>query len=300
MKKYLTLLIALLLFLEINAQNISKKADSLRKIGKIYLAIKEYGKVYKKNLKNRNNTYNLACAYAITKQLDSAFFYLNTALKNDSSVRPLTDPDFYFLINDSRWTKIEKFLIKNTEAKYGKYRDIELSKKLWQMKIKDQAFYYHISVASKLLDRKSPINNALWELKAKINNQNLRDLDSIINKYGYPQKTVVGGIASQTPFFVIQHADIDVQKRYLPMMKKAAKEKEMSRAAFAYLTDRINLQDGKKQIYGTQITQKEDGTYLVQDLKEPEKVNKRRKAVGLPPIEGYLKRWNIKWTIKQK
>jgi hypothetical protein len=59
------------------------------------------------------------------------------------------------------------------------------------------------------------------------------------------------------------------------------------------MKDRILMFDGKPQIYGTQI--KNGKLYK---LESPETVNERRKAMGMEPIEQYLKRYNIDFEIE--
>ena len=276
------------------------KADSLRDEGKMDLAIEEHAKVFKEEPDNRNNTYNYSCAYALTRQRDSAFHYLSIAIQNDTSVQFLNDPDFYFLLEDDRWSELENMMVERVEAKFGKYENMALAKELWKMKVKDQAFYYHLNIAEKAAGRKSPIIGALWELKHQLNKENVRRIEEIIAEHGWPKKSVVKGSAASTVFLIIQHADIEVQKKYLPMMKEAANSGEASWSSLALLIDRVNLREGGKQIYGSQIYRNDDGSFYVKDLEEPEYVNQRRKGVGLGPIEDYVKRWGVEWTVEQK
>jgi hypothetical protein len=50
---------------------------------------------------------------------------------------------------------------------------------------------------------------------------NLESVEEIINKYGYPSKSIVGEAANKTIFYVIQHSKkID---KYLPLIRKATK-----------------------------------------------------------------------------
>lgn len=276
------------------------KADSLAVAGNLTLAIEEYAKRYRQEPDNYRNTYNYACALALKQQKDSAFYYLNIATETDTSVRALNDPDFYFLIEDERWEELQDKLLRRVEAKFGKYENPELSKELWTMKIKDQAFYYHLDVAEKTLGWDSPVTSALWELKRKINRENLQRITEIIDQQGWPKKSVVKGNAASTVFLIIQHADLATQKKYLPLMKEAANNGEAEWSALALLIDRVNLREGKKQIYGSQISMNEDGTYTVEDLEDPQYVNQRRAEVGLGPIEDYVAHWGIEWNIEQK
>ena len=297
----LTLTIGILIIGNAFGQQFEKsKADRLREEGNLKLAIEEYAKIYEKDSTNRNNTYNYACALALDRQIDTAFHYLNVATAKDTSVQTLNDPDFYFLVEDERWRELQNKLIERVEIKFGKYEDVDLSKELWTMKVKDQAFYYHLDVADKTVGRESPIISALWELKKKINDQNLDRIIEIIDTQGWPKKSVVKGSAASTVFLIIQHSDIETQKKYLPLMKEAADNGEANWSSLALLIDRDNLREGKEQIYGSQIYRNEDGSFYVKDLQEPESVNQRRKEVGLGPIEDYVGRWGIEWTIEQK
>lgn len=297
----LTLVFGLLILGNLFGQQFeTSKADSLREEGHLKAAIEEYAKVYEQDSTNRNNTYNYACALALDRQIDTAFYYLNIATAKDTSVQALNDSDFYFLIEDERWGQLQNKLLERVEVKFGKYENLELSKELWTMKVKDQAFYYHLDIANKTVGRESPIIAALWELKKKINSQNLERITEIIDSQGWPKKSVVKGSAASTVFLIIQHSDIETQKKYLPLMKEAANNEEASWSSLALLIDRINLREEKQQIYGSQIYRNEDGSFYVKDLQEPEYVNERRKEVGLGPIEDYVKRWGIEWTIEQK
>ncbi len=279
---------------------IETTADSLRRVGKLDLAIAEYAESYKNDPEDRYNTLSYACALSVNNQIDTAFYYLNIAVKEDTNVSVLNDADFYNLLNDKRWSELENTLVKRIEEKHGEYKNSELSKELWRMKIKDQAFYYHIRIADKLLGEGSPVTMALWELKNKLNQENVDRLEEIIGEYGWPKKSYVRGSAALAAFLIIQHADIEIQKKYLPLITDAANNKEASWSHLALLIDRINLREGGKQVYGSQIHQKENGDYYVANLVDPEFVNQRRKSVGLDPIEEYIIRWGITWDVEQK
>ncbi len=274
--------------------------DSLLNYGHLKALIKDLQINYKNDSLNEETTYQLASSYALDKQIDSAFYYLNIATKNDSSVNTLNDPNFYYLIKDKRWSNIEKELIAKTEAKFGIYKNLEFAKALWDLRIKDQAFYYHIKVATKYHNWDSPVSHALWDLKYKINEEAVADLELLIARYGWPKKSEVKGLAAQAAFLVIQHADLEKQKTYLPMIKAAANKNEASWSSLALMIDRVNIREGKSQIYGTQFHKNESNEWVITNLREPEYVNKRRKKVGLPPIEDMAKQYNIKWSVKQK
>jgi len=54
------------------------------------------------------------------------------------------------------------------------------------------------------------------------------------------------------------------------------------------------MRKGKPQIYESQVTKNsKTGEYELYNVKIPEKVNKRRKEIGLAPMEQYLKQFGI-------
>ena len=104
---------------------------------------------------------------------------------------------------------------------------------------------------------------------------------------------------NSTLFLVIQHSDLKVQEKYLPMMREAVAKKKASSSSLALLEDRVALRQGKRQIYGSQIGRKPNGgDYYVSPLEDPDNVDKRRVAVGLGSLESYISRWNIKWDVE--
>lgn len=283
------------------SQNIhTLKGDSLRLEGDLVSALEEYEIRFKEDSTDKGNAYNYACAYALSKNFDKAFYLLDIATKNDTSIRPLTDPDFYYLSNQEKWKDFENKLIEMVETKNGKYKNLNLSKELWNMQIIDQAFYYELDVAEKLTGFGSPVNAAVWEVKHLLNEKNLKRLEEIINEFGWPKFSHVGYSAASAAFLIVQHSDIETQKKYLPLMTEAANMNEANWSSLALLIDRVNLGEGKNQIYGSQIYRNDDGTFYVKNLEEPEYVNQRRAKVGLGPIEEYVALFDIEWKIEQK
>lgn len=59
-----------------SAQNFVSKGDNLRQDGNLEEALEAYKTDFYNGSKNSKNTYNLACAYALTFQKDSAYHYL--------------------------------------------------------------------------------------------------------------------------------------------------------------------------------------------------------------------------------
>lgn len=116
-------------------------------------------------------------------------------------------------------------------------------------------------------------------------------------QYGYPTEKLVGTDAAHHFFVLIQHADSEphFQVDMLPVLDKLSKKGKIPRKDYAYLYDRVQHNTGGKQLYGTQPAYDKKGNLfdsrnkiiLPPDLADPENVDKRRKKVGLGPIEEY-------------
>ena len=120
--------------------------------------------------------------------------------------------------------------------------------------------------------------------------QNTELLKKIFAEYGYPNYDKVGKEGAKNFWLCVQHSDHDLkfQQDVLKKMKKEVRRKKADPSNFAFLTDRVNINLGKPQLYGTQLEYDEHKAAFPKNLKNPERVNNRRKSVGLEPIEDYL------------
>jgi hypothetical protein len=124
---------------------------------------------------------------------------------------------------------------------------------------------------------------------AEVDTKNRLRLEKIVDKCGWPGKSLVGKDGAHAAFVLVQHADQQraFQKRCLKLMKAAPKG-EVEPQDIAYLTDRVLVGEKKKQRYGTQLEGK-DGVFKALPIEDDKNVDKRRAAVGLPPLAEYLK-----------
>ena len=87
-------------------------------------------------------------------------------------------------------------------------------------------------------------NEALFSQKMMANDEaNLKILDNIIQKHGWPYKSVFGEEAAQTAWLVIWHHrdKRSVLCRHFDLMEKAVNEGEMSASAFQQIKDEVEL-----------------------------------------------------------
>jgi hypothetical protein len=120
--------------------------------------------------------------------------------------------------------------------------------------------------------------------------QNANRLRQIIQTQGFPTAGQVGSDAMGAIFLIIQHADFapEFQLKCLPTFQEMAKRQEIKKAAVAYLTDRVLVNAGKPQRYGTQLSYDSNATPHPKPVEKPDKLDKRRAEMGLPPEQEYL------------
>jgi hypothetical protein len=123
---------------------------------------------------------------------------------------------------------------------------------------------------------------------AQVDRENAVWLKSIVEEHGWPTRSMVGDDGAQAAWLLVQHADLvpAFQKRALDLMTAALKEDEVFGPNVAYLTDRVLVNAGKPQRYGTQF-HTVDGKLRPRPVEDPESLEERRKAVGLSTMEEY-------------
>ncbi|WDO12440.1 hypothetical protein MH928_14045 [Flavobacterium sp. WW92] len=142
-------------------------------------------------------------------------------------------------------------------------------------------------------------SKALFKNMKTTDSLNLIQVEAIINKHGWLGSDKIGSQANTTLFMVIQHAELPAQIKYLPMMREAVKKGNARASSLALLEDRVALKQGKKQIYGSQISwNMKTNESFVAPLEDPDNVDLRRAEVGLPNLQAYLAEMDMKWDVE--
>lgn len=159
------------------------------------------------------------------------------------------------------------------------------------------------SQLSDLQDKKE-VDTAVWkDLMVKMREAdsiNLIKVRMLVTKYSWLGADVIGEQCNTAMFMVIQHADLPVQEKYLPMIREAVASGRAQPRHLALLEDRVALREGRKQRYGTQLRwDLRVNAYRLAPLEDPDFVDERRKSVGLSPLAVYLLQWGINWDAEQ-
>ncbi|WP_221394145.1 DUF6624 domain-containing protein [Dyadobacter sp. NIV53] len=193
--------------------------------------------------------------------------------------------------------------------------NVQLKKELDSIYVLDQKYRELMSIAqqpkkadslSKIYNvPKENLSNRLWTFQSDVDESNMKRIEAIVKQYGYPGESIVGSPANEAVFYVIQHSEkID---QYLPLVEKAAQEKQLPFKLYAMMQDRSLMQNEKEQIYGTQAsgfsavnkeTKKAEWTWIIWPIIDPENVNKRRKEAGFEQtVEENAKRLGVTYRI---
>jgi hypothetical protein len=111
-------------------------------------------------------------------------------------------------------------------------------------------------------------------------------LAEILDSRGWPTISSVGTEAARRAWLIAQHADrqLDLQRRALALMTRAVEADEADPQHLAMLWDRVLVNEGRLQIYGTQIAGVVDGAPVPWPCDDPEHMDERRAGVGLDPF----------------
>jgi hypothetical protein len=126
---------------------------------------------------------------------------------------------------------------------------------------------------------------AEWQ---RIDEDNTRWLGEVLSARGWPGRTLAGEDGAAAAWPLAQHADGDPvrQRAFLDALRGAVGQGEASPAHLAYLEDRVRVNAGQRQLYGTQFTVT-DGQFGPHPVDDPQRLDERRAEAGLEPFADY-------------
>lgn len=141
--------------------------------------------------------------------------------------------------------------------------------------------------------------NEIYHRNHDINERKIRE---ILDSQGWPSRDIIGEQGNLTICNVLQHSEVEIRKKYLPIMRKAVKEKELAPRLLARAEDRLATDRGDLQIYGGQMKYyPETKNFNVWPVYDPVNIDKRRAKIGLGPIAEFLKnRFDFEWNLEEQ
>lgn len=129
-------------------------------------------------------------------------------------------------------------------------------------------------------------NKAVQAEVETVDRENVARVRTIIDSGGWPGKSTVGEKGSAAAWTIIQHSDPDVLARYVELMERAVEAGELDGSLYATTVDRMRVQQGRPQVYGTQFREAKSRMEPFPIENEAE-VDVRRAEVGLQPLAEY-------------
>ena len=193
----------------------------------------------------------------------------------------------FTFINLTANAQVNSFVIDSSKFK------MELLPTLDTIYRDDQTYRVSLTNLGKNKATKTEIDSIRNIIREK-DSLNLNKVSKIISEYGWLGPQEIGMNGSQALFLVIQHADLATQQKYLPLIIKAEKDGKTLSSNLAILKDRIAMREGKKQLYGSQgFKDKITGINYIYPIADVDELDKRRKAMGMPPMIEYTATWNV-------
>ncbi|MBX7096254.1 MAG: hypothetical protein K1X89_00960 [Myxococcaceae bacterium] len=130
------------------------------------------------------------------------------------------------------------------------------------------------------------------ELVSRFDARNAARLREILDQQGWPTADQVGEDGAEAAWILALHlaSDAPLMQRCLTLLESAVKRGVAPPEHLARLTDKVLLQQGKPQRYGSQLDFLPDGgTTPAAPIEAPELLESRRRALKLVPYPAYLK-----------
>jgi hypothetical protein len=161
----------------------------------------------------------------------------------------------------------------------------------------------HIDLMNQSVKSDAPEMKSLMDEWKTVADSDKILLKNLFKAYGFLGYSEVGKQSSNNFLQMVQRFDADssFQQEVLVEMKKHIAKINASSIEFAYLTDNVNLNQKKLQVYGTQLKLNEKGTsYEPKPVIDPKNLNIRRAEVGLGTIEESILIMNKHFTTSLK
>jgi hypothetical protein len=276
-----------------------READSLLANKQYLSAARKYSATFKSFGWKGYSTqrYNAAQSWALAGVADSAFFNLEriASKTNFSDFKALQqDTAFASLRNDARWPELLKLVKKNSGIVEATF-DTLLFRLIDSLAIEDQKWR---EVSRNLKNSGNADSSQIaqaYDMMRRTDSLNHLVLVSIVDQYGFPDSDKLGAEGTGNFWLLVQHQDKypDFQERVLKLMEIAVGQNKASGKDYAYLMDRVLVNTGKPQVYGTQMTLNAAGTsFEPKPCINPEHLDERRASVGLGTIAAYIEIMN--------
>lgn len=130
-------------------------------------------------------------------------------------------------------------------------------------------------------DQRDAAFNAIWDEIHRRDLENQARLKELMPEGGWFTLSDYGMEGALAAYLIVQHAtnDLDLQKRALAAMEPLFGTGELDGRAYASLYDRVAMEEGRYQRFGSQMICRNNG-WVLYPVENPEGVDERRHEAG--------------------
>jgi hypothetical protein len=170
--------------------------------------------------------------------------------------------------------ELEPVVLGSSDAKLTPEQIEDIRKELGERAKKDQAVRSDPSQSSKM---------------GEVDASNVGYIRALVEKVGWIDVDRFGPRTSVNAFLLVQHSgELPLMTAVLPFIERDARRFPDFAQPYTLLYDRVELNLGQKQRYGTQIHTDAAGNPEVLPLEDPAHVDNFLKELKLPPLSEYL------------
>src|SRR5687768_16814731 len=183
---------------------------------------------------------------------------------------------------------LSSIILTSCAEKLTESKRAQLNKQLTELVKNDQVANYIPQGRYKELSKEQ------WlKFQDSVITDNKMKAEAMFNKYGFLAFNKVGKEGSNHFWLLVQHCDKypEFQKKVLKAMNKEVLKGNADPNNYAYLYDRVKVNAGEKQMFGTQVTYETETTGRAIPkigLVDSANVDKLRKEYTLEPLKDYL------------
>jgi len=191
------------------------QADSLYEVGHYELSAARYtaafdqmdGKAY------TNDRYNAACSFALSNNMDTAFYHLfylaeHEGIKFKDLDHISKDQDLNSLHEDDRWNRLLA-IIKQNKLEFEKDLDLDLVAILDEIYTTDQGLRQQIRGIQEEFGQDSPEMKSHWVKIQEADSINEIKVTEILDEQGWLGPKIITDKGNLTLFLLIQHAPLE-------------------------------------------------------------------------------------------
>lgn len=281
--------------------DLQRQADSLYRVKQFKGAAEAFKSITQKQDNPPLDFWaDIASCYSLAGELDSAAKYLQIGA--DKGYSMYAHMVAYFDLNNLRvhkqWPAIcDK--VRENRFKAMPRLNKELVMSLDTVTIRDQSMRWELMDATEKYGLKSEQANAIRKEIMRNDSANSIIVDRILSKHGWPHKSEIGEEGVIAMFLTVHHASFDFQKKHYNAIKEGVENKGAPPFLVCFIEDRMAVNDGKPQSYGTQIGYFQDTeTNFVYPIHDVKNLDKRRAEYQLGNMDTYTKQFKIDWSLK--